>query len=76
MAVAPYYCRPTQEGIYQHYKAVAETVDHTPIMLYNIPIFTSVNIDPATVARLAQVKNIRGIKDEAGMNPLQGLGCA
>lgn len=71
MIVAPYYCRPTQEGIYQHYKAVAEAVDHLPVMLYNIPIFTSVNIDPGTVARLARIKNIRGIKDEAGMNPLQ-----
>lgn len=71
MVVAPYYCRPTQEGIYQHYKAIAEAVDPLPILLYNIPIFTSVNIDPDTVTRLAQIKNIRGIKDEAGMNPLQ-----
>jgi 4-hydroxy-tetrahydrodipicolinate synthase len=71
MVVAPFYCRPTQEDIYQHYKAIAEAVDHMPIMLYNIPIFTAVNIDPATVKRLAKVKNIRGIKDEAGMNPLQ-----
>jgi len=71
MVVAPYYCRPTQQGIYQHYKAIAEAVDHLPIMLYNIPIFTAVNIDTDTVVRLANVKNIRGIKDEAGMNPLQ-----
>jgi 4-hydroxy-tetrahydrodipicolinate synthase len=42
-----------------------------PILLYNIPIFTSINIDPPTVTRLAKIKNIRGIKDEAGMNPLQ-----
>lgn len=70
MVVAPYYCRPTQEGIFQHYKAIAESVQ-MPIMLYNIPIFTAVNIDPDTVVRLAKVKNIKGIKDEAGMNPLQ-----
>jgi 4-hydroxy-tetrahydrodipicolinate synthase len=71
MVVAPFYCRPTQEGIYQHYETIAQAVDPLPILLYNIPIFTAVNIDPATVARLARVKNIRGIKDEAGMNPLQ-----
>jgi 4-hydroxy-tetrahydrodipicolinate synthase len=71
LVVAPYYCRPTQEGIYQHFRTIAESVEHIPIMLYNIPIFTSVNIDSDTVARLAQVRNIRGIKDEAGMNPLQ-----
>ncbi len=71
MIVAPYYCRPTQTGIYQHYQAIAQAVAPLPILLYNIPIFTSVNLDPATVARLAQIKNIRGIKDEAGLNPLQ-----
>jgi 4-hydroxy-tetrahydrodipicolinate synthase len=71
MIVAPYYCRPTQEGIYQHFKTIAEAVADLPILLYNIPIFTSINIDPPTVTRLAKIKNIRGIKDEAGMNPLQ-----
>jgi 4-hydroxy-tetrahydrodipicolinate synthase len=70
MVVAPYYCKPTQEGIYRHFQEVAESTK-LPIMLYNIPIFTGVNMDPSTVARLAKIRNIRGIKDEAGINPTQ-----
>lgn len=70
MIVGPYYCKPNQEGIYQHYARVAEAVD-IDILLYNIPIFVGVNIDPATMVRLAAFKNIVGIKDEAGINPLQ-----
>ena len=70
MIVAPYYCRPNQEGIYSHYRAVAEQTG-LPIMLYNIPIFTGVNIDPSTVSRLARLPNVAGIKDEAGVNPTQ-----
>ena len=70
MVVAPYYCRPTQEGIYRHYVAIAESV-RVPVMLYNIPLFTGVNVAPETVARLAQIPNISGIKDEAGINPTQ-----
>jgi 4-hydroxy-tetrahydrodipicolinate synthase len=71
MVVAPYFCRPTQEGIYSHYKAIAQN-SSIPIVLYNIPLFTAVNIDPATLGRLAEeCKNIVGIKDETGINPTQ-----
>ena len=70
MVVAPYYCKPTQEGIYMHFKTVAQSTS-LPIMLYNIPLFTGVNIDPPTVGRLAEFKNILGIKDETGINPTQ-----
>jgi 4-hydroxy-tetrahydrodipicolinate synthase len=71
MVVAPYYCRPTQQGLYAHYKTVAQNTS-MPIMLYNIPLFTGVNINPDTVGRLAvECKNICGIKDEAGINPTQ-----
>lgn len=70
MVVSPYYCKPTQDGIYDYFAAVAASVD-LPIMLYNIPIFTGMNVEPETVRRLAQIKNIRGIKDEAGINPVQ-----
>jgi len=70
MVVAPYYCRPTQAGIYRHFAEVAASVS-IPVMLYNIPIFTGVNVDPATVGRLAEIDNVLGIKDEAGINPTQ-----
>lgn len=70
MVVCPFYNKPTQEGIYLHFKAVAESTSCN-IMLYNIPIFVGVNIEPSTVARLAGIENIIGIKDEAGINPTQ-----
>jgi len=70
MIIAPYYCRPTQEEILEHFKTVAKQTG-IPIMLYNIPLFTGVNIDPGTVAELAELDNILGIKDEAGVNPTQ-----
>jgi len=70
MVVGPYFCKPIQEGVYRYFEAVAKSVE-IPIMLYNIPILTGVNIAPATVARLAKIKNIKGIKDEAGINPTQ-----
>lgn len=70
MVVAPYYAKPTQDGIYSYYEHVATSVD-LPIMLYNIPIFTGVNIDPPTVAKLSRIPNVIGIKDEAGINPTQ-----
>src|SRR5207248_11641731 len=54
LLITPYYNKPTQEGLFRHYKAVAEAVD-IPIVLYNIPSRTSVNMTPATVARLAAV---------------------
>lgn len=65
LLVAPYYNKPTQEGLYRHYKAVAEAVD-IPIVLYNVPGRTAVNILPSTVARLAEVKNIVAIKEATG----------
>lgn len=70
MVVAPYYCKPNQDAIYDHFKAVAESVE-MDILLYNIPIFTGVNMEPETVHRLHKIKNIKGIKDEAGINPTQ-----
>jgi 4-hydroxy-tetrahydrodipicolinate synthase len=71
MVLGPSYCRPTQEGVYRHFAAVAEAV-RAPIMLYNIPIFTGLNVEKETVARLASdYAHIVGIKDEAGINPTQ-----
>ena len=65
LLVSPYYNRPSQEGLYQHYKAVAEAVD-VPMILYNVPSRTSSNVLPATVARLAEIDNIVGIKEATG----------
>jgi len=65
LSVAPYYNKPTQEGLYQHYKALAEAVA-LPIILYNIPGRTGVNIEPATLARLAKIENIVGVKEASG----------
>ena len=65
LLVAPYYNKPTQEGLYRHYKAVAEAVK-MPIILYNVPGRTAVNILPSTVARLAGIKNIVAIKEATG----------
>lgn len=70
LVVCPFYNRPTQEGIYLHYKNLAASTK-AMIMIYNIPIFVGTNIEPKTVARLAAIKNIFGIKDEAGVNPTQ-----
>jgi 4-hydroxy-tetrahydrodipicolinate synthase len=65
LSVAPYYNKPSQEGIYQHFKAVAEAVD-IPMFLYNVPGRTVVNIAPETVARLAKFDTIIGIKEACG----------
>lgn len=65
LLITPYYNKPTQEGLYRHYKAVAEAVD-LPIVLYNIPGRTSVNMLPQTVARLASIKHIVAIKEGSG----------
>ena len=66
LQVSPYYNRPTQEGLYQHFKAIAENVN-IPIILYNIAGRTGVNIEPETVARLAHdCKNIVGVKEASG----------
>ena len=71
MVVAPYYTKPTQVELYGHFAAVAEAVPAVDFMLYNIPIFTGVNVDPATVGKLAAYKNIVAIKEEAELNPKQ-----
>ena len=65
LMVSPYYNKPSQEGLFHHYKAVAEAVD-IPIILYNVPSRTSSNILPQTVARLADIDNIVGIKEATG----------
>lgn len=65
MLVGPFYNKPSQEGLYQHFKAVAESTD-LPVMLYNIPGRTAVNILPETVSRLARVENIVAIKEASG----------
>ena len=65
LLITPYYNKPTQEGLYRHYKAVAEAVD-IPLVLYNIPGRTGVNMLPATVARLAVMKSIVGVKEGSG----------
>ena len=65
LVVAPYYNRPSQEGMYRHFRKVAEDVD-LPLILYNIPGRTGVNMLPELVARLAQIPNIVAIKEAAG----------
>ncbi|HHT42520.1 MAG TPA: 4-hydroxy-tetrahydrodipicolinate synthase [Firmicutes bacterium] len=65
MLVAPYYNKPSQEGLYQHFKTVAEQTS-LPIMVYNVPGRTSSNILPETVARLAEIENIVAIKEASG----------
>ncbi|QGT99654.1 4-hydroxy-tetrahydrodipicolinate synthase [Candidatus Syntrophocurvum alkaliphilum] len=65
MAVAPYYNKPSQEGMYRHFKAIAESTS-LPIMLYNVPGRTSSNLLPETVARLAEIDNILAIKEASG----------
>lgn len=66
LMISPYYNRPTQEGIYQHYKAVAQAVPGFPIVFYNIPGRTGSNIEPATMARMAELDNIVGVKEATG----------
>lgn len=65
LAVAPYYNKPPQEGLYQHFRAIAEAVN-IPVMIYNIPSRTGVNIEPETIARLAESPNIIALKEAAG----------
>ncbi len=65
LLITPYYNKPTQEGLYRHYKAIAEAVD-LPIVLYNIPGRTGVNMLPSTIARLAVIKTIVGVKEGSG----------
>jgi 4-hydroxy-tetrahydrodipicolinate synthase len=65
LSVAPYYNKPTPEGLYQHYKAIAEAVP-VPVIVYNVPGRTGVNVDVATITRLSGVPNIVGVKEASG----------
>jgi len=65
LSVTPYYNKPTQEGLYQHYRAIAETAG-LPMVIYSVQGRTGVNVEPATVARLARIPNIVGIKEASG----------
>jgi 4-hydroxy-tetrahydrodipicolinate synthase len=65
LSVTPYYNKPTQEGLYQHYRAFAETTS-LPIIVYNVPGRTGVNVEPSTLARLAEIPNIVGVKEASG----------
>ena len=66
LTASPYYNKPTQEGQYQHFKAIAEAVDK-PVVLYNVPGRTAANLEPATLGRLAQIKNIVAVKEASGL---------
>jgi 4-hydroxy-tetrahydrodipicolinate synthase len=65
LTASPYYNKPTQEGQYRHFRAIAEAVDK-PIMLYNVPGRTGANLEPSTVARLSEVPNIVAVKEASG----------
>jgi len=65
LSVTPYYNKPTQEGLYQHYRAFAESTS-LPIVVYNVPGRTGVNVEVATLARLAHIPNIVGVKEASG----------
>src|ERR1700722_6422846 len=66
LTASPYYNKPTQEGQYRHFKAIAEAVSDKPVILYNVPGRTAANIEPATLARLAEIPNIVGVKEASG----------
>ncbi len=66
LQVVPYYNKPPQEGLYQHYRAIAEACPDIPLMLYNVPGRTSCNLAPETVIRLAEIENIVAIKEASG----------
>src|SRR5439155_21720501 len=65
LSVTPYYNKPTQEGLYQHYRAIASAIT-LPIVVYSVQGRTGVNVEPATLARLAGIKNIVGVKEASG----------
>ena len=65
LSVTPYYNKPTQEGLYQHYRAIADSTP-LPIIVYNVPGRTGVNVEVATLARLAELPNIAGVKEASG----------
>ncbi len=66
LTASPYYNKPTQEGQYRHFKAIAEAVPDKPIILYNVPGRTAANLEPSTVTRLSEVPNILGVKEASG----------
>jgi len=66
LTASPYYNKPTQEGQYRHFRAIAEAVGDKPIILYNVPGRTGANLEPATLARLAEIPNIVGVKEASG----------
>jgi 4-hydroxy-tetrahydrodipicolinate synthase len=66
LTASPYYNKPTQEGQYRHFKAIAEAVGDKPVLLYNVPGRTAANIEPATLARLSEIPNIIGVKEASG----------
>lgn len=65
LSISPYYVKPTQEGLYQHYKAIQEAVD-IPVIVYNVPGRTSTNVDVETMMRLAELPGIGGVKEASG----------
>jgi len=66
LTASPYYNKPTQEGQYRHFRAIAESVPDMPVILYNVPGRTSANIEPSTLLRLAEIPNIVGVKEASG----------
>jgi 4-hydroxy-tetrahydrodipicolinate synthase len=66
LTASPYYNKPTQEGQYRHFKAIAEAVGDKPVILYNVPGRTGANLEPPTLARLAEIPNIVGVKEASG----------
>src|SRR3984893_9150911 len=66
LTASPYYNKPTQEGQYRHFSAIAEAVGDKPIILYNVPSRTGANIEPGTLSRLAESPNIVGVKEASG----------
>src|SRR5262249_43470467 len=71
LSVTPYYNKPTQEGLYQHYRAFAESTA-LPIVVYNVPGRTGVNVEPSTLARMAEIPNIVAVKEAAGSGSQRG----
>jgi 4-hydroxy-tetrahydrodipicolinate synthase len=75
LSVAPYYNKPTQEGLYQHFLAIANAVK-IPVVIYNVPGRTGVNVEPATLRRLAEIDNIVAVKEASGNISQIGSLCA
>jgi 4-hydroxy-tetrahydrodipicolinate synthase len=75
LSVTPYYNKPTQEGLFQHYRAIAERT-RLPIILYNVPGRTGCNLEPATLVRLAALPNIAGVKEASGNMTQMAEACA